>query len=206
MHNELFPLLNAYLDGELRGKRLREMESHLDDCATCRAELTELRRVSGLLRTASAPEFPPAERFASNLTLRLPRHRAPARPQGRFSVAGWLVPASLLGLWVFTRTVFSLTNLVRMMNIGGWIGQAAPWLNDGPSQTAWFAVTFNMFRAQMNSGERSTLSLVNQFNIFGVDLLQGLIWQAGLLLLCLAWVAIWQARSQMGLNRISNQQ
>ena len=50
MHEEMRTLLNAYLDGELHGRRLREMETHLAACADCRDELKELRLVSELLQ------------------------------------------------------------------------------------------------------------------------------------------------------------
>ena len=192
MHNELYPLLNAYLDGELRGKRLREMQAHLDACEICRAEWTELRRVSDLVRTAPAPRFTPAERFASNLTLSLPRRRQRVQPQRFPPLAWWLVPAGLLGLWFFLQTVFALTNVVHLANVGGLLGQTAPWLSDGQSQTVWFAVTSNLFGIQLTAGEQSALSLLNDVNIFGADLFQHLFWHSGLLLLCLGWIVAWR--------------
>ena len=40
--------LGAYHDGELRGRRLRQVEAHLAHCATCRAELERLRALAAL--------------------------------------------------------------------------------------------------------------------------------------------------------------
>ena len=80
MHEEMRTLLNAYLDGELHGRRLQEMETHLAICAACRDELSELRLVSDLLQADPAPEFMPAERFVSQLTLRLPRRSLHDQP------------------------------------------------------------------------------------------------------------------------------
>ena len=42
MHEQMRPLLNAYLDGELHGKRLLEMKAHLVSCESCRNELNDL--------------------------------------------------------------------------------------------------------------------------------------------------------------------
>ena len=202
MHNELYPLLNAYLDGELRGKRLREMQTHLEACEICRAELTELRHVSDLVRTAPAPEFTPAERFASNLTLNLPRRPQRIQPQRFPSFAWWLVPAGLLGLWFFLQTVFALTNVVHLANLGGLLGQTAPWASDGQSQTAWFAVTSNLFGVHLTAGEQSTLSMLNEVNVFGADLFQGLFWQVGLLVLCLGWIVAWKVWGETSPTKI----
>ncbi|HSQ39666.1 MAG TPA: zf-HC2 domain-containing protein [Anaerolineales bacterium] len=194
MHKDFFPLLNAYLDGELHGTRLREMERHLDSCEICRNELTELRRVSSLLRAAPSPEFLPAERFASNLTLSLPRRPQRSQPQSPAPLAWWLVPAGLLGLWFFLQTVFTLTNAVHLANMSGLLGQTIPWLSDGPTQTAWFAVTTNVFGARLTGGEQSTLSVLNGIQVFGADLFQQLFWQAGIFLASLAWFFLWQVR------------
>ncbi|MEW5941843.1 MAG: zf-HC2 domain-containing protein [Chloroflexota bacterium] len=192
MHKELFPLLNAYLDGELHGTRLREMERHLDSCEICRTELTELRLVSDLLRAAPSPAFTPADRFASNLTLNLPRHPQRSQPRNLAPLTWWLVPVGLLGLWFFLQTVFTLTNVVHVANLSGLLGQSAPWLTESPTQTAWFAVTSNLLGAQLSGGEQSALSMLNGINVFGLDLFQSLLWRAGILMAGLAWLVFWQ--------------
>ena len=56
MHEDMRALLNAYLDGQLRGTRLMEMKVHLAGCEACRNELRELRLVSDLLQAAPDPE------------------------------------------------------------------------------------------------------------------------------------------------------
>jgi len=194
MHKNLFPLLNAYLDGELRGTRLRDMERHLADCEICQKELTELRRVSDLLRAAPSPEFTPVERFASNLALSLPRRTVQSQPKNSPSWIWWLVPVGLIGLLFFVQTAFTLTNIVHVANLSGLLGNLAPILSEGSTQTAWFAVTSNVFGANLSSGEHSTLSMLNGIDIFGSDFLQGLFWQAGILLAGLAWFVFWRTR------------
>lgn len=59
-------LLGAYLLGHLTHEERVGLEAHLDGCAECRAELAELRPVSGALASADAthlgaPPEPPAE-------------------------------------------------------------------------------------------------------------------------------------------------
>ena len=192
MHNQLFPLLNAYLDGELHGTRLRDMERHLDSCPTCRRELDDLRLVSDLVRAAPTPAFTSADRFAANLALVLPRRSQQSQPQKPPTLTWWLVPAGLLGLWFFIQTVSALTNVVYAAEASGLLGQIAPSLSVGQTQTAWFAATSNLFGVQMSVSQQSTLSLLNQVNVFGVSFLQSLFWQAGLLGLCIIWFLSWK--------------
>ena len=136
MHENMRASLNAYLDGELHGTRLREIKLHLASCESCRNELKELRIVSGLLQAVPAPQFMPAERFASNLTLSLPRRTQRDLPPKPGSLAWWLVPAGLLAAWFFVRTVFTLTGVVTTVQMTGLIGQAANWLGGG-QEAAW---------------------------------------------------------------------
>ena len=93
MCEDMRALLNAYLDGELSGWRLLQVQNHLASCASCREELRELRTVSDLLHAAPAPEFVPAERFVANLTLNLPRRPITAHLKRGPTLAWWLAPA-----------------------------------------------------------------------------------------------------------------
>ncbi len=202
MHEDLYPLLNAYLDGELHGTRLREMELHLSSCEICQGELNELRRISIFLQAAPAPQFTPAERFVSNLTLSLPRRLQQAQPLKPASL--WLVPAGSLGLWFFLRTVFELSNLIYMANESGVLGHAFPWFSNGSQETIWFALTTNLLGAHLTGNEHLALSLLNGINIFGSDLLWGLLWQAALIMFCLGWLAIWWMRRNPQFMKIEN--
>ena len=67
--------LNAYLDGELNGSQLQQVEAHLAECEACQAELESLERLSSLLHEVPAPEFTSPERFAAQVNLRLPHRR-----------------------------------------------------------------------------------------------------------------------------------
>lgn len=65
--------LGTYLDGELRGSRLRHVEEHLARCQACQAELRALQSLSMRLREVPVPRFTPSERFTAQVSLRLPR-------------------------------------------------------------------------------------------------------------------------------------
>jgi predicted anti-sigma-YlaC factor YlaD len=107
MNGHVTPWLAAYHDGELKGRRLRQVEAHLAECAACRAELEELQKLTTLLYESPAAEgLLPAERFVAQVGLRLPRR--PTKPAWQRTLeAGWrLAPAGLVGAWAFVQAVF----------------------------------------------------------------------------------------------------
>ncbi|MFH2006907.1 MAG: zf-HC2 domain-containing protein [bacterium] len=60
-HSRAQELLTDYLDGELTGAELEELERHLETCEECRAEAESLREtlsmLSGLKKLDPAPDF-----------------------------------------------------------------------------------------------------------------------------------------------------
>ena len=50
--------VSAYYDGELSEPSRGELEEHLRECPVCAAELSRLRKLSGLLCSAGRPEMP----------------------------------------------------------------------------------------------------------------------------------------------------
>jgi len=191
MHEELSTLLVAYLDGELHGQHLREMEIHLVSCAACREELRELRLISKLLQADPIPEFSPAERFVSQLNLRLPRRTLGDQPPKPGSLAWWLIPAGLIGAWFFVQTAFTLTGVVTAADMTGLLGQAAGWLGSG-QESIWFSAATSLFGGQTVA--QPMLSLLNNVSVFGANLLGGFLWQAGIALLYWVWLFIWWLR------------
>jgi hypothetical protein len=189
MHEDMRTLLNAYLDGELHDTRLLEIQRHLSSCESCRNELIELRLVSDLLRADPPPEFMPAERFVSNLTLSLPRRNLQDLPQKSGSLAWWLVPAGLLGVWFFVQTVFALTDVVTAVGLTGMPGHIVNWLGGG-HQMVWFVAVASLFGGQ-SGGVQSTLSLLNGVNVLGANLLKGFLWQALIVMLYWGWLFAW---------------
>jgi hypothetical protein len=190
--------LGAYLDGELHGLRLLQVEGHLERCAACRAELQSLRGLSTLLReTPPTADFTPAERFASNLLLRLnaegsasdlPRRIAAAPARKPIPLGWWLAPVALLGAWFFVRTVFLLTGFVSAAEATGLMGTTAGWLGGG-QDALWFQTAADLFGGGA-AGTKAILSTLNDLSVFGGNLFDGLLWQAGIVLLYWGWLAL----------------
>ena len=202
MHEDMLPLLNAYLDDELHGNRLRELELHLSGCETCRNDLKELRLVSARLQAAPTPEFMPAGRFSANLVLSLPRRRLGEPPAQPGAEAWWLVPAGILAAWFFVQTVFTLTDALTAAQMTGLLGQAARWLKGG-QETIWFAAVTSLFGSQVGAAQPE-LSLMNTLNVFGVHLLDGFLWQALIVLLYWTWLSIWWLRRRPRYMKMEN--
>jgi predicted anti-sigma-YlaC factor YlaD len=121
--------LNAYHDGELHGRYLRQVEAHLAECAGCRRELEQLAALTALLQESPlASTATPPERFVSEVGLRLPRR--PEHPLWRrgFEAAWHLTPLSLLGAWAFVQTLFLVTGVVWLALQLGVGGDALAWL------------------------------------------------------------------------------
>jgi anti-sigma factor RsiW len=194
MHEDMRPLLNVYLDGELQGLRLRQLESHLATCADCRNELNDLRRVSELLKAAPLPETLPVERFVANLTLTLPRRRLEDRPSKPGSLLWWLVPVGLLGGWFFLRTTFAILDAAALANASGLFGQASAWFHSSGQQAAWVTVIRLIAGGEMSAGGQSLLNLLNTANNIGGELFSGFLWQAAIALVYMGWLAAWWIR------------
>jgi hypothetical protein len=194
MHEDLRPLLNAYLDGELHGTRLLEVQAHLAACETCRQELKELRRVSDLLQAAPVPEFMPVDRFVANLTLNLPRRSLAAQPPKPGSLAWWLVPAGLLVVWFFVQTAFTLTNVVSAADATGLLGSVSAFFSGGTGHALWFDTLTSTLGLQAASAGGTTLSLLDQLSVFGTSLVSQFLWQALIVLAYWAWLTVWWLR------------
>jgi predicted anti-sigma-YlaC factor YlaD len=193
MHEDMRNLLNAYLDGELQGWRLLEMQTHLASCESCRNELRELRSVSDLLRAAPTPAFTPADRFAANLALNLPRRPLKASLQRGPSLVWWLAPVALVGLWTLVQTLITLSGPLSLISSSGLLRQGAAWLPTGTEHSLLYTAGMDLFGGQLGTGMQSTLASVDGF-VSG--LLGQLLWQAGIALLYWIWMAAWWLRTR----------
>jgi hypothetical protein len=190
--------LNAYLDGELNGARVNQVEDHLAECAECRAELEELRELSALLReTAPTGEFISTERFVSNLTLNLPRQPEQSQRRKVLEIGWWLIPVGTLGIWLFLQVTFTLSALVLRASDAGLLGNTFAMFGSNSLQTDWFASLTNWFGYQ----PVSILSTLNNADLFIHNLIGPFILQALLAIIYLIWLASWWFRQQ---NQLSN--
>ena len=133
--------LGAYLDGELRGLRLRWVESHLKECAVCQSELEALALLRTLLLESPAMEAAtPPERFVAQVALRLPRRQEQPPAQKALELSWRMVPVGLLFALAFVQTAFILAGIVQWalgMGLGGEVaarllpsGQGGLWLGE----------------------------------------------------------------------------
>lgn len=79
-------LITEYVDGRLKGVRARELEEHLDSCASCRSALEALKAVAQTVRSLPSPA-PPRD-FTARVIDRLR-----AEPTAKGIYARWLAPA-----------------------------------------------------------------------------------------------------------------
>ena len=86
-------LLPLYFDGELDRATGRELETHLDGCAQCRAALIELDALRSSLRS-DAPRYPAPTALRGRIQMQIPR---PAADRARRIRSAWLpIAASLV--------------------------------------------------------------------------------------------------------------
>lgn len=107
--------LAAYHDGELPASRQHQVEKHVQDCPTCRAELDALKELSTFLKADKVPHQTPPERFAAQVQLRLPRTLpSRARQNGGQQIPRWAlgVPLALIILWAFLQAAIQITSII----------------------------------------------------------------------------------------------
>ncbi|HSO12400.1 MAG TPA: zf-HC2 domain-containing protein [Anaerolineales bacterium] len=190
MSNHVTEWLNAYLDGELKGGRLHQVEEHLAECEACQTELESLQGLSNLLQEVPAAEFPSAERFVTQVNLLLPQKRtAPSRPQ-LFEIGWWMIPVSLIAVWVFISTAVLLSKVVSAAdNFGLLDDTTSAWISSS-SETA--DVTTTLGRVGVLSGD--SLQWAERSESYTRNLFPQIVWQVAVALLYIVWLAVWWAR------------
>ena len=186
MPKHMHEWLNAYLDGELRGGRLKEAEEHLAECPTCQAELDTLAGISNL----PEPDSMPAERFASQVSLRLPHKQVRPIRNLVIEVGWWMVPVALLAAWIFINTSFFLSDLISVAGTLGFVNSVSDWLIFGSTAEAYWTATLGQFGVL--SGEN--LGLVAAAESVTRASLPQISLQVAIALLYLGWIAVWWTR------------
>jgi hypothetical protein len=192
--------LGAYHDGELWGLRLQQVEAHLAQCATCRADLKRLQALAALLQESPVAEnLTPPERFVAQVGLRLPRR--PEQPAAaawqRALEIGWqLAPLGLLGAWVFVQAVFTMAGAVLValrMGLGGdMVAGLLPASQQGPS----LSEIFSLSGASLGDVGRIVLQLLGSGGPLGWGITLNLVSLVVIGLLYWSWLASWWARRQ----------
>jgi predicted anti-sigma-YlaC factor YlaD len=192
MSEHVNDLLNAYFDGELKGRKLQSVQEHLAECDACRAELETLQGLSALLQEAPAAEFASHERFVSQVNLRLPERRTnPTR--GRLIEAGWwMVPVGLLMAWIFVSTAALVSDAVTAASTFGLLDTAGTLLAAPPPDSAVWSARLGQFGLL----EGESLRWAETTESFTRNVLPQFIWQVSIAFLYLTWIAIWWARQR----------
>jgi anti-sigma-K factor RskA len=104
VHEQFAEDLALYALGSLEGAELHVLEKHLNECASCRQELEQLRGDLGLLGLTAAGPKPPARSRQRLLSAIADEPRLPARDavgasirprRSWFPVLGWIAAAAL---------------------------------------------------------------------------------------------------------------
>ena len=191
--------LGAYHDGQLRGRRLRQVEAHLAQCVTCRADLVRLRALAALLQESpAAGGLTPPERFVAQVGLRLPRR--PERPawQRVLETAWQLVPLGLLGAWAFVQAVFVVAGVVLVALRMGLGGDVTAGLLPASQPGLWLTEVFSLSGAGLNDVGRMMLQLLSNGGPLGWGVTLNLVLLVVIGLLYWGWLASWWARRQHG--------
>jgi anti-sigma factor RsiW len=168
MSLHVIELLAAYHDGELPLNRRQQVEKHLQDCVTCRAELGALEGLSSFLKADSVPHQTPPERFAAQVQLRLPRasllrtRRNAGRPP-RWTLG---IPLTLIIVWAFLEAALKVASFI--LTTDQFFGQRAALFNN-------WIVTEGFFKTSAD------LLLFNTILFVGITIL----WST--------WMALWLA-------------
>ena len=182
--------LNAYLDGELKGSQLQQVEAHLVACYACRDELEALARLSSLLHEVPAPEFTPPERFAAQVNLRLPHQRASASKNKALEIGWWMIPVGLLGSWIFIGTSSMVSEILSVANNLGLLVGVSDWLVFGSTSQSYWSATLGQFGVLSGN----SLDLAISTEALTRSSLPQMMLLISTAILYLAWMAIWWAR------------
>jgi hypothetical protein len=192
MSEHMTAWLGAYMDGELRGKRLQEVEVHLVECALCRAELEDLKQLSAQLKSS-----PPASttlngnRFASRVIMQLPPRPGRVRNQSIPAAIWWLLPATLFVAWAFINTTDYVTNLLSFLLGTGLMKNTGGWVVFNTQGGDWFTALLGWAQSGLTGSGWMGVRLLGGAELFFWNMLFSLIPMAALGMLLWGWLAGW---------------
>ena len=194
MSDHIVELLGAYLDGELHGSQLQEVQAHLDECQACRQEYASLQALSAVLGEASLPNFPSPEHFAADVVLRL--QRKPVDPmRGKVMEIGlWLAPIGLIAMWIIIGMKNLVGNMVSIASGIGLLDSASAWLVFGTSR----AIKISAWLDRFGLLEQNNLQWLTVSENFTRKLVSSIFWQVAIAMLFLSWIAVLWARHMLG--------
>ena len=189
MSNHITEWLNAYLDGELKGKRLHQVEEHLAECDACQAEFESLQGISSLLQEVPAGEFIANETFVSQVNLLLPQRPVVSTRHKVLEFGWWMVPVGLLTIWIFISTTILVSDVVSATNNFGLLDNVNLLASDTSNNAYWTSTLgqFGLLQGDNLQWAETTESISR-------NLIPQIVLQVSIALLYLTWIAIWWAR------------
>jgi anti-sigma factor RsiW len=200
MTEHVTPWLEAYYDGEIKGRRARQIENHLETCAACQVEFESLNSLSALLQEfPEARNLTPVGTFTAQVGLRLPRKTQECKSKS-FLRAGWQwAPVGLLATWLFIQTVFLVSGVIS------WMLRVIP----GANQFADILPSGTQTETLLGNGTTLADAGFGEIGQFWLNLLQGggpLGWAVTLNfvltlllgLMYLSWLASWWVQKSNG--------
>lgn len=194
MKDPITPWLIPYHDGELSETRQQQVEAHLEDCASCRTELENLRLISALLlESPPADDLTPPARFVDQVRLRLPP-QAERPAWERLFGRGWqLAPFGLLGTWAFVQAVFFVSGLVlRGLQFDLW-GAALPGFLPTASGSPWWLALLSLTDATLADVAQIFVQMLSSGGPLGWGFTLQLLFSIVIGLLYSSWLASWWA-------------
>jgi len=189
MSNHVTEWLNAYLDGELKSRKLHQVEEHLAECEACQAELESLQGLSSLLHEVPAGGFTANETFVSQVNLLLPQRTVASARRKALEVGWWMVPVGLLLAWVFVNTTIMVSDVVSTANNFGLLDNMNLLASD-TSNNAYWTSRLDQFGLLQGNG----LQWAERTESISRNVIPQIIWQVSIAILYLAWIAIWWTR------------
>ena len=196
MSNHVIEWLSAYLDGELKGRQLHQVEEHLAECEACQTELDSLQGLSSLLQEVHAPTLVSHERFVSQVNLRLLERRVKETKDNSLGFGWWFIPVGLLMAWVFIATTTIVSDMVTVANNFGLLDQTTASFVSSPNNANEWTATLG--QAGVLNGE--SLQWAERSESYTRDVLPQFVWQGAIAFLYLAWIAISWARHTRQVN------
>ena len=197
--------LGAYLDGELRGLRLRLVESHLKECAACRSELEALVHLRTLLLDSPAMEaVTPPERFVAQVALRLPRRQEQPPAQRALELSWRMVPVGLLFTLAFVQTAFTIAGVLQLALSMGLGGDVAALLLPSSAGGLSFPDLAGLSQASLASAVGAMVELIQAGGALAWLPVLYLSLLVVIGLLYWSWLATWWARRRHQLLTASN--
>lgn len=189
MSNHVTEQLNAYMDGELKGKQLRQVEDHIVTCEACQTELESLQGLSALLQEVPGPEVTSNERFVTQVNLLLPERRTATTRNRILEVGWWMIPVGLLAAWIFISTSSLISNAVSVADNFGLLDSTTAFISASSESATW---TSRLGQVGVLKGE--SLQWAETTESFTRNVLPRFIWQVSIALMYLTWIAIWWSR------------